>query len=292
VTQPGIAPTAPARPPVRLPGSLSLVLPAHNEEQNIGIVVEQALEALPRFVDEFEVIVVNDGSRDETPRIADDFARADPRVKVVHHPVNRGYGTALTSGFKAATGDFIMFMDSDRQFDINDLARLTPFAEDFDIVAGFRMERNDPLVRRINAEVFNVAVRILFGVHLRDIDCAFKLFRGDLLRSMEMTAPGALINTEIQAKARRQGARLEQVGVHHYPRVAGTATGGSWRVIARAMRETLFLWWRMHRYEPPTTAKAPNGPYLLGDAAVIGGVLTGLAVTGAVVRRLLRLGRR
>ncbi len=90
---------------------------------------------------------------------------------------------------------------------------------------------------------------------MRDIDCAFKVFRGDLLRSIELTAPGALINTEIQAKARRQGATLEQVGVHHYPRVAGTATGGNPRVIARAMKETLLLWWRMRSYEPPANGQ-------------------------------------
>jgi hypothetical protein len=93
-------------------------------------------------------------------------------------------------------------------------------------------------------------VRMLFGVHLRDIDCAFKLFRGDLLRALPLTAPGALINTEIQAKARRQGATLQQVGVHHYPRIAGEATGGSPRVILRAVGETLALWWRMRNYRP------------------------------------------
>ncbi len=244
----------------RLTGSLSLVLPAHNEEANIEVVVSQGLAALPRFTDEFEIIVVNDGSRDRTAEIIEALARQDARVKPVHHKVNRGYGSALTTGFKGSTGDYVMFMDADRQFDINDLALLTPFANRFDMVAGFRKERHDPIHRRINALVFNLAVRTLFGIHLYDIDCAFKLFRGDLIRSMELTAPGALINTEIQAKARRQGATLEQVGVNHYPRVAGTATGGNWRVIARAMKETLLLWWRMHFYEPPVDAREPRGP--------------------------------
>jgi glycosyltransferase involved in cell wall biosynthesis len=239
----------------RIPGSLSLVLPVHNEEENIGIVIERALEVLPQYAPDFEIVPVNDGSRDGSAKILDDLARAHPQVKPVTHKVNRGYGAALTSGFGAATGDFVMFMDADRQFDIADLGLLAPFVGQFDIVAGFRMKRNDPLHRRVFAEIFNVTVRILFGVHLRDIDCAFKVFRGDLLRSIELTAPGALINTEIQAKARRQGATLEQVGVHHYPRVAGTATGGSPRVIARAMKETLLLWWRMRSYEPPKTAR-------------------------------------
>lgn len=240
----------PAPPVSRIPGSLSLVLPAHNEEANIEAVVTASLRTLPAFTDRFEIIVVDDGSRDRTAAIVRCLVAADERVRLVRHARNQGYGAALRSGFAATTGDYVMFMDADRQFDIRDLRLLSPFIGEYDIVAGFRMERSDPLHRRVFAEAFNVAVRILFGVHLRDIDCAFKLFRGDLLRSIPLSAPGALINTEIQAKARRQGARLEQVGVHHYPRVAGQATGGSPRVIARAMRETLILWWRMRWYRP------------------------------------------
>ncbi len=283
LTQPGASANV-----TRLTGSLSLILPAHNEEGNIEVVVNQSLAALPRFTDDFEIIVVNDGSKDRTREIIEALARRDARVKPTHHKVNRGYGGALTTGFKASTGDYVMFMDADRQFDINDLALLTPFANRFDIVAGFRKERHDPIHRRINALVFNLAVRTLFGIHLYDIDCAFKLFRGDLIRSMELTAPGALINTEIQAKARRQGATLEQVGVNHYPRVAGTATGGSWRVIARAMKETLLLWWRMHFYEPPVNAREPRGPYVFGDAVVATGSLVGAGLARRTWRRVTR----
>ncbi len=234
--------------PSRISGSLSLVLPAHNEEDNIGLVVSQALEVLPRFTSNFEIVVVNDGSRDQTRQILDALADAHPEVKPIHHEVNRGYGGALVSGFKATSGDYVMFMDSDRQFDINDLALLSPFVGSFDIVAGFRRERNDPLHRRINAEVFNTVVRTLYGVHMRDIDCAFKVFRGEMLRGITLTSSGALINTEMQARLRRKGATLQQVAVNHYPRVAGTATGADPGVIAHAMKETLTLWWSMHRY--------------------------------------------
>jgi len=235
---------------MRLPGSLTLVLPAFNEEANIDAVVQDSLATLPAFADTYEIIVVDDGSRDRTGKIVADLAANDDRVRLVSHGRNRGYGAALTSGFDASTGDFVMFMDADRQFNIRDMRLLVPFAGEYDIVAGFRMERSDPLHRRVLAEMFNVSVRMLFGVHLRDIDCAFKLFRGNLLRVLPLTAPGALINTEIQAKARRQGATLQQVGVHHYPRIAGEATGGSPRVILRAVGETLALWWRMRNYRP------------------------------------------
>ena len=267
-------------------GTLSLVLPAHNEEENITLVVERALEILPRYCEEFEIIIVNDGSKDQTPRIIDELAAKDSRVRPQHHPVNKGYGAALTTGFKASTGASVMFMDADRQFDIADIGLLAPFVKNFDIVAGFRMRRNDPFHRRVFAETFNVVVRILFGVHLRDIDCAFKIFRGDMLRSTGLTAPGALINTEIQAKLRRQGATIEQIGVNHYPRVAGSATGGNPRVILRAMRETVFLWWRMRSYVPPATAPNPQRPYRLGDVIVGTVALIGIPTAIATARKI------
>jgi hypothetical protein len=275
----------PSLPPIRIPGSLSLVLPAYNEAENIEIVVRQALDVLPLHTDTFEIIPVNDGSRDTTGKIIDRLAAEDRRIRPVHHKANRGYGGALTSGFKASKYDYVMFMDADRQFDIAEIQRLAPFIPTHDTVAGFRMERSDPMHRRIFAEIFNLTVRVLFGVHLRDLDCAFKIFNGDQLRSLNLTTSGALINAEIQAKLRRQGARLQQVGVPHYPRVAGSATGGSLRVILHAMKETVQLWVRMHRYQPPKEAPNPRPYYALGDSLI--GVALG-TVTSIAVRVLLR----
>lgn len=278
----------PTGSPVRIPGTLSLVLPAHNEEDNIEIVVRRALAVLPHVTAEFEILVVNDGSRDRTGVIIDRLARDDRRVIPIHHKVNRGYGGALKSGFKASRMEFVMFMDSDRQFDIADIRLLSPFVPLFDIVAGFRMERSDPIHRRINAEVFNLAVRILFGVHLRDLDCAFKVFRGDLLRSLDLTTSGALINAEAQAKLRRQGATIVQIGVPHYARVAGQATGGSMRVILRAMGETVILWLRMHRYHPPPSSPAPRPYYAMGDALIGVSALSGLTMLSRVWKQFRR----
>lgn len=247
----------------RLPGSLSLVLPAYNEQENIRIVVEQALEVLPAYTDTFEIIPVNDGSSDRTGAILEELAREDDRVRPVSYKVNKGYGGAVSSGFKASQYDYVMFMDADRQFKIDDISMLAPFVGTYDIVAGFRMERSDPLHRRINAEVFNIAVRILFGVHLRDLDCAFKIFRGDQLRSLDLISNGALINCEMQAKLRRHGATLVQVGVHHYPRVAGSSTGGNLKVILKAMRDILILWWKMRDYHPEVASNrtAPDDSF-------------------------------
>jgi glycosyltransferase involved in cell wall biosynthesis len=175
-------------------------------------------------------------------------------VRVVHHPRNRGYGAALRSGFAAARGDLLLFMDADRQFDIREVAKLAPRAGEYDIVAGYRSKRNDPLPRVALGAMFNVLVRVLFGARVRDIDCGFKLFRAELLRGLRLEAPGALLNTEILALARRQGATLAEVGVEHYPRPAGEQSGGSPRVVLRAVREIAALWWRLRSQPRPASS--------------------------------------
>jgi glycosyltransferase involved in cell wall biosynthesis len=273
---------------LQIPGTISLVLPAYNEEDNIEIVVRRAIDVLPNYADSFEIIPVNDGSRDRTPEIIDRLSAEDPRVRPVHHAVNRGYGGAVASGISASTGDYVMFMDADRQFDIADIRRLAPFVTEFDIVAGFRMERADPLQRRINAEIFNLAVRIAFGVHLRDLDCAFKIFRGDVVRALDLTSSGALINAEMQAKLRRQKATLQQVGVPHHPRVAGTPTGGNAKVILRAMKGMVVLWVQMLNYTPP------NGVPKLRKRRAIGGTVVRAfsATASTIVHKVFKRGEK
>jgi glycosyltransferase involved in cell wall biosynthesis len=234
---------------------LSLILPAYNEEANLEIVVNEALEELPANFQSFEIIVVDDGSHDRTPEIADRLASSQPdRIKVVHHRPNRGYGAALTSGFKAAQGDYLMFMDSDRQFKAADVKLLAPYVGKADIIAGYRKKRNDPFYRFLIGYTFNTIVTVLFGIHLRDIDCGFKIFKAEMLKSMELTSPGALINTEIHARAQRQGRSIIEVGVNHYPRLVGDQSGANVKVILRAMGETMALWWRMRSYAAPEAA--------------------------------------
>lgn len=231
---------------------LSLVLPAYNEEANLEIVVKEALEKIPESFERFEIIVVDDGSRDKTGEIADRLAAENPdKVWVIHHNPNRGYGAALATGFNAAEGDYLMFMDSDRQFKSEDIALLAPYVGKADIIAGYRKKRNDPFYRFLIGYTFNTVVTILFGIHLRDIDCGFKIFKAEMLKNMELGSPGALINTEIHAKAQRQGRSIIEVGVNHYPRLIGDQSGASIKVITRAMKETILLWLRMRDYVPP-----------------------------------------
>ena len=260
---------------------LSLVLPAHNEAENIEAVVTRALDVLPRVVRDVEVIVVNDGSRDETGAIIDRLAGEHPEVLAIHHPVNRGYGAALTSGFRAASGDSIMFMDADRQFDIADINALLPYVPYYDIVAGYRIQRRDPLYRRLYGKLFGLVVWVLFGVHLRDTDCAFKIYRADLLNTIELTTPGALINTEMLARSKRRGATIVEVGVNHYPRFAGESSGGSPRVVFRAMGETLKLWLRL-RNEPAQDVK-PLHDDVDEPRAIVRPRTVAVAIFGAIV---------
>jgi glycosyltransferase involved in cell wall biosynthesis len=228
-------------------GKLSLVLPAHNEEPNIELVIEEARSTLPRFAHEFEILVVNDGSSDRTSALAHTVAEDDSRIRVIDHPENRGYGAALRSGFTASTGEWVMIMDSDRQFDVGDLVYLEPLVPEHDLVAGYRIQRNDPVHRTVFGKTFRLAMRILFGVQLYDIDCAFKVIRGDLLRALPLQSDGAMISTELMARWARIGATWTQVGVHHHPRTAGEQSGGSIRVILKAIRDVPVLWWKINR---------------------------------------------
>lgn len=228
--------------------SISLVLPSHNEEGNIEPVVRAGLEVLPTVADDYEILIVDDGSRDRTSEIADRLMARDTHVRVIHHPKNRGYGHAWRTGIDAARGDWIFFMDSDRQFDVVDVRKLALNADGYDIVTGYRIARRDPYYRFVVGSCFNVLVKALFNVHLRDIDCGFKMFRSSLLKAMVLESPGALINTEIHAKANMAGARLLEVGINHYPRTVGRQSGTKPKVMLRALWEIVRLRWHLFGY--------------------------------------------
>lgn len=223
--------------------AVSLFFPMFNEEGNIGQAVDAARAALSQLAVDFEVIVVDDGSRDGTGALADRLAAADPRVRVVHHSRNRGYGAALRSGFAAARHPLVVLVDGDNQFDLGEVRLLVDAVGANDIVSGYRLTRRDPFIRRANAFMYNRLARLLFDIPVRDVNCAFKIYRRDLLQRLlpQLRSTGALINVEILARGRKLGARVAEIGVHHYPRTAGTQTGGSPAVILRAFRELFQL---------------------------------------------------
>jgi glycosyltransferase involved in cell wall biosynthesis len=185
----------------------------------------------------------NDGSRDRTGDILDHLTHEFPKLRPQHHPQNRGYGAALRTGFDAARKDFIFYMDGDGQFKIRDLDSLLPLAtDDRHIVTGYRIERRDPFIRRLNALLFGgFLVRILLGVRVRDLNCAFKLIPLKVLRAITLESTGALINAELYGRAVRKGFGIKEVGVHHYPRTAGVQTGAHLSVILRAFYDLVRL---------------------------------------------------
>ena len=225
----------------RLPG-ISVFLPSHNEEANVERVVRGYLEALPAVAEAYEVIVVDDGSSDRTGAIADALARQDSHVKVVHHEKNRGYGGAVISGIHAATQPYVVLADGDGQFDPKEVARLAEFVPEYDVVAGKRIHRADPLMRRINGKAWTTLVRVVLGIGISDIDCGFKLFKRKFLDGMELRAHGAMISTELMARVAGRGAKIKEVGVSHLPRLAGEQSGANLKVIARAFRELFVLY--------------------------------------------------
>jgi len=225
-------------------GGLSIFFPCHNEEANVERVVSSALELAPRVADDFEVIVVDDGSADRTAEIAEALARENPRVRLVRHERNRGYGAALKTGFASATKEWIFFTDGDGQFDLAELPVLVRLVEDgqCDLAIGYRIKRADPFVRSLNAWLYRCLIRVLFGLQVRDIDCAFKLIRRSVFEKVRLEADGALVSAELLIKAKKAGLTIRETGVHHYPRAAGEQSGAKLSVILRMFRELFRLW--------------------------------------------------
>jgi glycosyltransferase involved in cell wall biosynthesis len=221
---------------------LSLFFPCHNEEANVDNVITEALRIAPTVASAFEIIIVDDGSTDRTQEIVKKYLTPGSSVRTVRHDRCLGYGAAVRSGIQACRFPWIFFSDGDLQFDLQELPRLVEKSGDADIVSGYRSKRADPWHRKLNSWIYEQALNVLIGLHIRDVNCAFKLFRRTVFDRMELRCSGALINAEIFAKARQKGCRVVTVSVSHRPRTAGQATGAQFRVIFRAMREFILLW--------------------------------------------------
>ena len=230
----------------RLP-SLSASFPAHNEEGNVEAMIEGLLAALPQVADRFEIIAVDDGSTDRTFERATAMAAADPRIRVVRHQTNRGYGAAVWTGLTAGTMEYAFFTDGDCQFDVRELTELIPMIDRCDAVVGYRVDRQDNAVRILNAHAWNWLIRVLLHVPVRDVDCAFKLFRREALRDLEIVSGGAMFSAELLARLVARGARIVERPVHHLPRESGRSSGGDPRVIARAFKELIQLYGELRR---------------------------------------------
>ena len=211
-------------PPAGFDG-ISGVLPAFNEEENIEVATRRMAAVFDSLgFKDWEVIVVDDGSIDRTGEISDKLAAEDAHIRVFHHSPNQGYAQALKTGFTSARHSLIFYTDSDNQFDVKELANVLPLIQDCDIVNGFRIYRFDPLTRLVLSWGFNLLVRIVFRIKVRDIDCAFKLFRREVFDKVTIESKKFFVDAEVLAKARHYGFRMKEIGVRHYPRPAGRST--------------------------------------------------------------------
>ena len=202
--------------------SISVVLPAYNEEKNIKKAVENALSALEKISDDYEVIVIDDGSKDKTGEIANSLQTE--KVRVIRHEKNKGYASALRTGFESAKKELIFFTDADNQFDLGELRKFVPLVNYADVIVGYRMNRKDPLHRLIMSKGYNFLIKILLGIKVRDVDCAFKLFKREVLQNIGIEHKGWLVNTELLAKIVKKDYKIKEVPVMHYPRTEGRST--------------------------------------------------------------------
>ncbi|MFA4985432.1 MAG: glycosyltransferase family 2 protein [Candidatus Brocadiia bacterium] len=231
--------------------SISIVLPCYNEEANVENTTKKALAAAAKYAVDWQVIVVDDGGKDRTGEIADRLAAEDPHVTVVHNRPNRGYGGAVRAGFDAAVKEYVFFTDGDGQFDMDEIGLLLPLLKDADIAAGYRLNRQEGFIRKLNAWAYGQClVPLALGIRVKDLDCAFKLFHRRVLDSMTLESTGALINAEFMAKAKKFGFHWKQIGVHHLPRQAGNPTGAKLSVIMRMFKELFKLRGKILRAQP------------------------------------------
>lgn len=242
--------------------SISIVIPAYNEEATIAAVVEEARGVLASLTTDYEVLVVDDGSTDRTRELADHSAQADPaHVRVIHHELNRGFAGAIKTCYANATKDWVFLAPADKQVDLRELADFVALTDGADIIVGYRKNRAEPFYRSFNSWSFHMLCRIFFGIKLKQISTS-KLYRRTLLQSISITAApsSAMVEPEVIYKAMQRGARIREVGMTHYPRAAGKAKGTGLRMIVNTFAELFRLWWRLR------VVPAPAAPALVTSA--------------------------
>lgn len=229
---------------------LSVFLPAYNEEKNLEKTVDNVRQNITSVVDKWEIIIVDDGSKDSTGKIADNLAKSDKHIRVIHHNPNRGYGAAFKSGLYAGQYEWISFIDSDGQFDFGEIGNLIAKQEKTkaDAVIGYYLKRQVSFIRILNSKVWQFIVFLLFGLNVKDIDCGFKLISKKIVDTIPRleSERGAFISSEFLIKAKSSGFKIVEIGVHHYPRKEGEATGAKLNVIIQSFVDLFRLWQKLH----------------------------------------------
>ena len=224
--------------------SLSVFFPCYNEESNVKKTIIAALKLLPQICKDYEIIIVDDGSSDGTKNRVKKLQNKYPdKIKLFSHKVNLGYGAALKTGFKESKKDWIFFTDGDGQFNMSELKLFLPHTSSFDVIIGYRKKRAEGFKRWLNAHLFKIAVQSLFNIKVTDIDCAFKLIKRSALKNISLSSDGAMISSELLYKLKKNGYQWKEIGVNHYLRLSGKATGSNIKVIIKAFIELFSLFW-------------------------------------------------
>ncbi|HWQ81946.1 MAG TPA: glycosyltransferase family 2 protein [Ignavibacteria bacterium] len=218
--------------------TLSVFFPAYYDEHNIGKVTRSAVKILEELkLKDYEIIIIEDGSPDRTGEVADELAGEFPKVRVIHHAKNLGYGATLKDGFVNAKMDYVFYTDGDNQFDLEEMKKFVALIPFSDIVVGYRKHKQYSLYRKFTSLCYNYLLKVIFDIHYWDIDCAFKLFKTDLFRKIEIKSIDAFIDAEIMLKANLLDYTVTELGVQHLPRLDGVSTGARPSVILRTIRE-------------------------------------------------------
>lgn len=234
-----------AAPPAPFPGSVTAFFPAYNDAATIGTLVEYTDAVLSRVAPDHEIVVVNDGSQDETAVVLEEVKRRVPCLRIITHEPNQGYGAALRSGFAAATKEFLFYTDGDAQYDPTELIDLLPHGPDADLVNGYKRRRGDGMLRAMLGIGYRTIAGWMFGLRVRDVDCDFRLIRVSLLQSLPLKSPRGSICAELVYQLQQSGARIVEVPVHHYNRVHGRSqVMVPWR-LAASLLMLLRLWWQL-----------------------------------------------
>ena len=225
--------------------SLSIFFPCYNEAANVGAMIDQAVQVGEAYGIDYEVLVIDDGSSDDSAQMVQNRAKKNPRIRLVRHSKNMGYGAALRTGFKNVTKDLVFLTDGDNQFHLSEIDKLFSKIDSCDVVVGYRINRQDKATRRLNGFLWTKLTKLLFGLPTRDVDCAFKLFRKRALEGLEPKSDHLMIHAEILARIKKNGFKIEEIGVTHYPRGAGKATATGFTRILKSFRELLSLYWQI-----------------------------------------------
>jgi glycosyltransferase involved in cell wall biosynthesis len=243
------------------PPGLTVFFPAYNDGATIASLVIAAVQTASRLTPDFEVLVVNDGSTDATASVADELARLYPQVRVIDHGANRGYGAALRSGFESATKELVFYTDGDAQYDPRELAVLWPhMCEGVDLVNGYKISRSDPLHRIVIGRIYHHAVKLLFGLKVRDVDCDFRLMRRAIFERVRLEKASGVICLEMMKKIQDAGFAIAEVAVHHYHRAAGKSQFFNFRRLVRTAVDVFHLWWELVVRRAPSGTRRASAP--------------------------------